>query len=214
MSFILDALKKSEIDRQQRGGAEFAAIPLSPKVSSVPRWLWGVGFLLLLNLVVLIGLLLRPDSAPSPTPGPAPAIAEATPPSVEDIAAQPSFEQKVAAARQRPPEQQENGTTELVATNANQTVQAVLISQNPSLVAASDRYPSLQEVRASGSSGLPDLHLDIHVYSAEPEDRFVFINMTKLREGSQLDEGPVIAEITPDGVVLSHQGQYFLLRRD
>jgi general secretion pathway protein B len=61
---------------------------------------------------------------------------------------------------------------------------------------------------------LPDLHLDIHVYSEVPKDRFVFINMSKLREGSQLAEGPVVAEITPDGVVLGHQGQYFLLSRE
>ncbi|NQV87907.1 MAG: general secretion pathway protein GspB [Woeseiaceae bacterium] len=214
MSFILDALKKSEIDRQQQGGAEFAAIPQSPKASSVPRWLWGVGFLLLLNLAVLLGLWLRPDAAPSPTQGSVPTISEAGPPSAADIAAPPSFEQKVAAARQRPVEQQKKGPTEVVATNTNQAVQAVLISQNPTAVPASEPYPSLQEVRASGASELPDLHLNIHVYSSEPAGRFVFINMTKLREGSQLDEGPVVAEITPDGVVLSHQGQYFLLQRD
>jgi general secretion pathway protein B len=215
MSFILDALKKSETERQRQGGAEFAAIPQSPKASSVPRWLWGVG-LLILNLTILIGLLLRPDSAPSPMPAlvPVPTVAEVSAPPVANIAALPSFEQKVAEARQRPLEQQEKSSTEVVATNANQAVQAVLISQNPTAVAASQRYPSLQEVRARGGSELPDLHLDIHVYSGQPEGRFVFINMTKLREGSQLDEGPTVAEITPDGVVLSHEGQYFLLRRD
>jgi len=38
--------------------------------------------------------------------------------------------------------------------------------------------------------------------------------MTKLREGEQLAEGPVVAEITPEGVVLGHQGQFFVLPRD
>ena len=61
MSFILDALKKSETERQRQGGAEFAAVPVSPRAAAVPRWLWIVGLLLVINLGVLIGLLLRPD---------------------------------------------------------------------------------------------------------------------------------------------------------
>ena len=69
MSFILDALKKSETDRQQQGNAEFAAVPIGPRATSVPRWLWIVGVLLAINLAVLIGLLLQPDSSPSTTPG-------------------------------------------------------------------------------------------------------------------------------------------------
>ena len=89
-----------------------------------------------------------------------------------------------------------------------------MISQNPSSVSPDDLHPTLQEVRARGALNLPELHLDIHVYSNEPEDRFVFINMSKLREGSQLDEGPVVAEITPDGVILGHQGQFFILPRE
>jgi general secretion pathway protein B len=61
---------------------------------------------------------------------------------------------------------------------------------------------------------LPDLHLDIHVYSDQPADRFVFINMKKYKENSTLTEGPGVREITPDGVVLEHAGTAFLLPRD
>ena len=62
MSFILDALKKSETDRQQRGSAEFAGIPTSAgRREGPPAWLWVIGVLLLINLAVLIGLWLRPD---------------------------------------------------------------------------------------------------------------------------------------------------------
>ena len=42
----------------------------------------------------------------------------------------------------------------------------------------------------------------------------MFINMEKHREQSRLDEGPVVSEITPDGVVLEHQGREFLLPRE
>ena len=61
---------------------------------------------------------------------------------------------------------------------------------------------------------MPELHVDIHVYSESPGDRFVFINMSKHNEGSRLSEGPLVEEITPEGVVLSMNGTTFLLPRD
>ena len=212
MSFILDALKKSETDRQQQGTAEFAGIPTRPQSTSVPRWFWIVGLLLAINLIVLIGLLLRPDSVAEPMSAPSREI-DATPLPTDDISG-PSFADQAAAARQNPPVQQ----PELPVTEAQDTqqepIRSVLISQDPAAVPASSLYPTLQEVRAGGSIDIPELHLDIHVFSPEPEDRFVFINMSKLHEGSTLTEGPVVTEITPDGVVLNHQGQHFLLPRE
>ncbi len=208
MSFILDALKKSETDRQQQGNAEFAAVPIGPRATSVPRWLWVLGVLLAINLIVLIGLLLRPDSSPSTTQT---AVSTISRPSQPEVTLPPSFEEKVATAQQNVPAQQE-ADAEVEA--ATETVRAVLISQDPSSVSSDDLHPTLQEIRARGALNLPELHLDIHVYSDEPKDRFVFINMSKLREGSQLAEGPVVAEITPDGVVLGHQGQFFILPRE
>ncbi len=76
------------------------------------------------------------------------------------------------------------------------------------------RLPTFQQVVADGTLTLPDLHVDIHVYSEVAADRFVFINMAKHKEGSRLAEGPLVKEITPDGVVLSHNGTTFLLPRD
>ena len=212
MSFILDALKKSETDRQQQGSAEFSGVPTSPARPSVPRWLWVIGILLAINLTVLIGLLLKPDKVT--TPAAVPAQAETSNIPAAEIAAPPSFEEQVATAQRNAPEQQTENAIDEPEVTTTTFVKPVLISQNPSAIPASDLYPSIQEVRASGSSNLPDLHLDIHVYSAAPEDRFVFINMVKLREGSELTEGPHVAEITPDGVVLDYQGQMFLLPRD
>lgn len=208
MSFILDALKKSETDRQQQGNAEFAAVPIGPRATSVPRWLWILGILLAINLIVLIGLLLRPDSSPSTTQSAVSTISRASQP---EVILPPSFEEKVATAQQNVPVQQEADAKVEAATD---TVRAVLISQDPSSVSSDDLHPTLQEIRVRGTLNLPELHLDIHVYSDEPKDRFVFINMSKLREGSQLAEGPVVAEITPDGVVLGHQGQFFILPRE
>ncbi len=213
MSFILDALKKSETDRQQQGSAEFTGVPTSPEAPSVPRWLWVVGILLAINLTVLVVLLLEPDTVATPTAIPAREEPSNLPVAETDSA--PSFEEKVTAAQLDPPEQQtREASVEQPDTETSTFVRPVLISQDPSAIPAAELYPSIHEVRASGTSNLPELHLDIHVYNSEPEDRFVFINMVKLHEGSQLKEGPQVAEITPDGVLLEHQGQLFLLPRD
>jgi general secretion pathway protein B len=73
---------------------------------------------------------------------------------------------------------------------------------------------TFNDLRAQGVLQLPDMHLDIHVYSGQPEDRFVFVNMSKYKEQAALAEGPVIREITPDGVVLDYYGTAFLLPRE
>ena len=207
MSFILDALKKSETDRQQQGSGEFSSVPSSTAAAGTPRWLWIVGILLAINLVVLIGVLLRPD-----TVLPATAEVQESEPPATSIERESSFAEQVEAARQNAPLQQEQVDEGDVP--ASVTVTPGLISQHPESIPDKELYPTLLELRASGAANIPDLHLDIHVYNAAPEDRFVFINMSKYREGEQLPEGPVVASIAPDGVVLGHQGQFFLLPRE
>jgi general secretion pathway protein B len=56
------------------------------------------------------------------------------------------------------------------------------------------------------------LHLDVHVFSETPGERFVLINMRKYRQGETLQEGPVVDDITPDSVILSFRGQRFRMQ--
>jgi len=72
--------------------------------------------------------------------------------------------------------------------------------------------PTYQQLAGSGSK-LPDLKLDLHAYARSRAERFVMINMTRLQEGDSLPSGVRVDAITPDGVVLSYQGQQFLLPR-
>jgi general secretion pathway protein B len=73
--------------------------------------------------------------------------------------------------------------------------------------------PSISEINLTGAQALPELHLDVHVYSTKPADRFVYINMRKYHEGAALQEGPTVEHIRRDGVVLNYQGLRFLLPR-
>ena len=58
------------------------------------------------------------------------------------------------------------------------------------------------------------LHLDLHVYVAQPQQRFIFVNSRKYKEGDTLAEGPLVEEITPDGAVLNFRGSRFKLSND
>jgi hypothetical protein len=173
-----------------------------------------------INLAVLVGVLLRPDPSTPPQSNAQAVIAPLAGSTVQSDSPQtdtpqPSnFESRVAAARENAPQQQQDTPVSEPSTINPDALQPDLISQNPAAIPAYDLYPTIHEVRAKGLLDIPDLHLDIHVYNAAPEDRFVFINMTKLREGSQLAEGPVVAEIAPEGVVLKHRDQLFLLPRE
>ena len=71
--------------------------------------------------------------------------------------------------------------------------------------------PLYQDV--AGTNRLPNLHLALHVFAANPQQRFVMINTRKLREGESF-EGVMVESITPVGAVLSRNGTRFLLPRD
>ncbi len=74
--------------------------------------------------------------------------------------------------------------------------------------------PSINQLRSTGQISVPSLRVDMHVYSGDATKRFVFINMSKYREGDRLAEGPVIEEITTEGVIMAHEGRRFRLDRD
>ena len=215
MSFILDALRKSETERQHKGSAEFANVPTSDgRREGPPAWLWVLGALLLVNLAVLIGIFLRPDvDAPEP-------VAAASPPAQPVVVARAEeeprgdFASRVAAARENAPSVEEPPPPVEEAPAATTAPPIATPVATPVASPPSNALPTIHEVRAQGRVSLPDLHVDIHVFSEVASDRFVFINMNKHKEGSQLAEGPLVKEITPDGVVLSMNGTTFLLPRD
>src|SRR5439155_20378377 len=82
MSFILDALKKSESDRQRQSGPALFEVTLAPPRTGLPPWGLAVGAVLLVNLGVVMWMLLRHAATPAPgTPPVAAAGASVTPPS-------------------------------------------------------------------------------------------------------------------------------------
>jgi general secretion pathway protein B len=220
MSFILDALKKSETERQEQGPAEFANVPSSDDSTGAPRWLWVLGFLLAINVVVLLGLLLRNDTPDIINPPPAAQTDTATPGSgsfadrLEEVRDQ---QPPSAAALQPDTAAADEGVTAAPAQVA--PAQIAPVQAAPAETASASQFtlrelPTADELRVTGKMQIAELHLDIHVYSDAPADRFVFINMVRHQENSRLAEGPVVREITPEGVILDYVGTEFLLPRE
>lgn len=67
MSFILDALKKSESDRQRQSGPSLFEVKVAPPRRRLPVWAVAIAVLLAINLIVISWMLLRHPSAPAPT---------------------------------------------------------------------------------------------------------------------------------------------------
>lgn len=97
MSFILDALKKSETERQRASGPALFEVKVASPRARFPVWAVFVGVLLAVNLLVLLWVLLRNDK---PT-----VAAQAEPGAAGSVVAMNSGEsaQRGAAARSATP---------------------------------------------------------------------------------------------------------------
>jgi general secretion pathway protein B len=218
MSFILDALKKSELERQRQSMPGLMDAPTSLRRGRLPLWATLLGSLLAVNIVVLIIVLMRNGT---PSAGPSAAATSArqntSPADVKPAAVDEHFSPLSAAPVYAPeipvpPAATSSASTApTAAPHAFRRPDPVLTEEE-----ATDNdevLPSINEINLTGAQALPEMHLDVHVYATRPADRFVFINMRKYKEGNTLQEGPVLERIRRDGVVLNYQGLRFILPR-
>jgi general secretion pathway protein B len=237
MSFILDALKKSESDRQRQSGPSLFEVKVAPPRRALPVWAVAIAVLLGINVIVISWMLLRRPAAASPqaTAPAAPAARTAAMPPIQGAAASgqaPAAPPAAGVATLPPTQAGSSGQSPAPAPLAGRAGQNA--GQPPSGDNPSDNAPAVDPAatpgfRTSGGSspgelplyqqivtsdGLPALHLDLHVFADRPQDRFVMINMHRLGEGDSLPGGVHVDAIRPDGVVLTYQGTQFLLPRN
>ncbi len=72
--------------------------------------------------------------------------------------------------------------------------------------------PLLDALPLATRQRIPELSLDVHVYALEPSERFILLNMKRYAEGQQTREGLVVEEVVSDGVIFSFQGTLFRLK--
>lgn len=216
MSFILDALRKSEIERQRQSGPSMAEFPLARDDRRLPIALVVIGLLLAVNVAVVVYFMLRDTDGPAAvtasaepaaaTALPAPAAAPASPPSPTVLSPLESQSLAVEESLEPPAVYYEAPATE--APGAPDPT--LLPDAGPGYGNAppGDDFPS-----AAAVTGLPELTVDLHVFTADPAKRAVFINGRRYTQGARIAEGPMVEEITVDGVLLSYRGRRFVLPR-
>lgn len=233
MSFILDALRKAEHAREGRASPGLVDLPaMRPRRSRLPLVLGGVGALLALNLAVLaVVLLRRQEPPPAASAGPAPAAAAVAhgPPTAPAAhpaqhSVRPLDAEAASAGFDAPPPPHPaaplpstGATGHLVTRSAPPTGQpAAAPARTTASVVESPRVPAvptLNDLPAQVTSGLPHVNIDLHVWNTDPAQRWVVLNGQRLREGGDMKEGPHLEQITPDGVILDYHGTHFLLPR-
>jgi general secretion pathway protein B len=207
MSFILDALKKSEAERQRQQVPGLMDSGMRARKRRLPAWAIVICILLGINVLILAAMLLRqqtPAAPPAPPP-PSAAPAPANPaPHFSPMDSSPVYAPEIpvdepdTTARATAPAAPAARATRAAAENTAQDDEVL---------------PDISQVSVSDAQSLPDLHLDVHVYATKSADRFVYINMRKYREGAVVQDGLTVERIRRDGVVLNYQGLRFLLPR-
>jgi general secretion pathway protein B len=209
MSFILDALRKSEHERQRSEVPGLSQVPLAAPQPRLPGWAFAVIGVLVAAVLALGGAWWQSARLPSDGTAAEPTVerrVELPPPSARS-AAPPQ------AAPSRPLQQEAGAPSLAAAAGSSADVADAVAPVVAATVGSPDETPALPSAAALAAEGiaLPSLRLELHAFSAQPRERFVFINGRKYVEGERLAEGPQVVAIEPTGAVLTHAGRRFLL---
>lgn len=190
MSYLLDALRKSDRERRQSEEPALASIHLQRRFGARSRqrqwraaiavativllavgawWGWQTG------LVALPKLTLASRSVPMAKPG-----------------------------------SQSTGTTAV-----ENTTSAVVASQSPAQPHAPARMPdettlpTLWDLPAVVRNRIPALKFSLHAYSDDPARRSMVVNDRVVHEGDQIADNLTLVKITADGAVLRYRDTWF-----
>jgi len=235
MSYILEALRKSERERQRKHApsltAAVAAEQPAPRRSWLP-WLM-VALLVAGNTAALIYFLQNhrseapataaaPPSAvagktePDPpraepatvaaTPAPRPAAPTPALPPAAAVAAPPATAPP-AAPEQHPPRQD---AEPVMATSRPLPPRA---AEKPARRRPAPVTPADDDAAGDTADDKPAYRINVLAYSSDPQERFAIINMTRYTKGEQMPDGTVVEDIEPGGVILLRNGKRIRISR-
>lgn len=227
MSYILDALRRAEADRErERGrvpGLHTPAVGGAAPAAGPRRWLpWAGGGLLLLAGIGAgswwAGTPL--PAVPEPPVGARPAAdivatpaapAASAPPAVPAPAPQPEAgpASAPAASPYLPPVPPPAAVVAAPVAPPTRAPVPVPPTTAAPPAAAEARIPRLAELPESLRRELPRLAVSGSVYSDDPASRFVMINGEVVREGARLGADLVLEQIGPRELVLRFKGQRY-----
>jgi general secretion pathway protein B len=238
MSYILDALKRADAERDRGQVPGLHAHPLgegsAQKRQGTARWaLWGgvvAGAVVLAALAWRMGadanapVPVAAQPAPAEVAAPAPvAVAPAptvtpTPGPISVAPDVPSYAPPPVAAAPRPAKEAQpatvasspNGTVTPV-TKPTATVAPPAPATSVAAAPAAARIPLLSELPSSLRQQLPTLTVGGTVYSDDAASRFIMLNGDVVKEGAQPVPGLVVERIEPRSAVMRFKGERFRL---
>jgi len=223
MSYILDALKKS--DEQRMASLTSKPVQLAP---AHPAGHSRIGWFVLLAVIVLLcgGWLLSIYQKDQPAPRQAPAqnipassaphnatqpIMPAAQPLPASIPAKTAGEPAVAASIPASPAklaaapQHEHPAPQPAA----KPIIAAPVASVSHAPPANEEPPRRADLPVNIQQALPPIHIEGHIYDADPSARMVIINGHVHYEGQQLGDGLLLEAITESGIILNQQGTRF-----
>jgi len=225
MSYILEALKKSDQQRQRGATPTLPAAQLA--IAAPKRSLfiyYGLLAAVLLGAGITIGWL-RPWQAEQPAPAAEPSAARSPipyqtapaplpePPEIPRMTAQelpaPPVAQpapRVDAMKSDTPAPTSTGTPGMGASTLAPLPEK---PASPAGVAHEQRAISMAELPLPIQQEIPAMTIQLHAYSGNPSERLVSINSRMLREGGSLTPDLRLEQITPDGMIFSYKGYRF-----
>ena len=255
MSYILNALRKSEQDRQARQNENQEKSHFSTQTQQRPIVLWLVIVVIIINILALVYFLSmqfqqgEPSSvsfaSPSITepvkhpekhipstihepPLPEPILTKKAPPlapsfvesveqsSISELLKQRQLKKKTISkppvktanvATKTKPIQPKKSATE---TSKNKPPAVTKAKNNP---APENDIPYLHEMSPQFRRNIPDLNINMFVYSQNTADRFLIMDMKKYTTGQETENGLEIKEIKNDSLVLRYQNKTFQIKR-
>jgi general secretion pathway protein B len=215
MSYILDALKKAETERNLGEIPGIHAQPVHfPSRAQEQAWrnhAWrgiAIGCAAILS-VLAAWKWLSPEEKPAPQPAPVARIGPAIP-----EPAAPQAPVAMAAPAQLPitdtvPAESAPKTEKHARREASKT-KAKTSSPHPATSAPSIDVPiAMNDLPPAMQREIPLLTIGGYIYSSTPADRSVLINQRLLREGDSITNDLTLESIRSDGVILNYKGRRF-----
>ncbi len=248
MSFILNALRKSEQERQALQPETVTDRILLPQPQqSRSKTTIFLAFLIIASVLVIAYIVwfVRNNSAPMPA-ATAPAISK--PLSVLETKLEPK------TPPERPPQKAESKTASIAELiegekpepaplpakpiitkkpEADTIKQPAIVSKSalpiptspataaavkvqptpPEAVPEPKDIPFLNDLSFEFRQTVPKLTINVFVYSQQPEERFVMIDMVKYKQGQQIKDSMLLKEIRHDSLVIDYKNQIFKIKR-
>jgi general secretion pathway protein B len=232
MSYILEALRKSDQQRHRGATPTLQAAQVTVAAPKRPMFIYyGLLATVLLGAGIMIGWLrpwqpeqLPPETEPIAAKSPISISQQAVP---APLTAPPEMVSKTAQEFPAP-NLTRTGQPVPVAGAMKPNNPALVSSGTPSAAASIPDKSSMPEKPASIAGvaqeqkaipmaelplqiqhEIPAMTVQLHAYSSNPNERLVYINSIRLREGGSLMLGLRLEQITPDGMIFSYKGYRF-----